>query len=1117
MVMPDTTAPPKPTTREIASIVGYGRDITRSYLGKLLDPQDKVLRRWWYDYEVYEDLLRDDQVKATFQQRRSAVISREWEVKAGGEKKLDKDAADFIRKTLEEIRWDNIADKMLFGVYYGYGIGECIWVVRDNQIHLDTIKVRKQRRFKFDWEMKPRLLTWQAYTDGEALPDRKFWHYSTGADNDDEPYGLGLAHWLYWPVYFKKNGIKSWLKFLERFAQPTVKGAYGPEAGDKERQALKSALQAFGEDAAVMVPEGVEIDLIEAARSGQADYGGLCDRMDAAIAKIVLSQTMTTDNGSSRSQAEVHSGVKLEVIKSDADLIDASANATWVKWLVDWNFPGAAYPSISRVLDDAENLNERADRDKTLSDLGFRLTPEKVEEIYGDGYYDPAQIKEESGEKPPLVSVLGVGGTEALVNFLQQLSQMALTRENAISTLVTVFGISRVDAEAMVPEDAQLEGAAPIEPVASLDQAAALFSDSVEFGAIIDRVIDWNGLKLGVEYLPGQVRFPGRKNSKKLRSGYGHIRNYKGADGEALDCYLAPAFFGEAEPSQLIFEVTQLADDGDFDEHKFMLGYGSIEDAEAAYQREMPAEFFGGIRAVDRDELEQYSKDVQFAESQRLFAVLQVLDQSVEVDMLTFAETQSNAAMEAAIGRRFLALLQPGAVDFASGGGKKCTTGLSCGSSCISKAKVCVKTLSPEQQAQYKALVKKVKAGDTSAQAEIDGIRKQQQGGESNPEQSPLSPNQFIAPSKNVERSYKIPATGRSEVSAQDVAIPFGPNALREMAGRRVLWSTSVSLLDDIPAEELSGAIGAIIDSDPQARTGKGETLVAVHKGFDPKMAAKFRSLGAEPIDDAGTYVALRWDGEDLKPITAADKTEIAAAQDRWNRHREAFRDVESMSVDVSIASIVYKGNKNKMLALIEEPLKAHREATKKLWAAEDKDLSRSPTKQSRKKLEKALQAEAQDWAKSMGFTGEGVNGFSADATKAHDIAHPATHRLAGMNSQQINRAFGDLKDANGKPSLLAEEALVNAVEHLSRGDTKEASIQNGLRLAKVLSRNATEAERQYVRSEEFARGLIDVIENRIYKNNEYSNLMPIVRDYNVISGTVTTSGADFTNSASGG
>ncbi|MDO6575377.1 phage portal protein family protein, partial [Staphylococcus pasteuri_A] len=83
---------------------------------------------------------------------------------------------------------------------------------------------------------------------------------------------------------------------------------------------------------------------LEAARSGSADYETQRKALDQAISKIVLSQTMTTDNGSSQSQAKVHSDVKEDVIKADADLICESLNNTAVTWLTNWNFPGAKPP-----------------------------------------------------------------------------------------------------------------------------------------------------------------------------------------------------------------------------------------------------------------------------------------------------------------------------------------------------------------------------------------------------------------------------------------------------------------------------------------------------------------------------------------------------------------------------------------------------------------------------------------------------------------------------------------------------------------------------------------------------------------------------------------------------
>ena len=380
----------RPDFSEIATTAD-GKDITRGFVESLptLQPQDKVLRLRGSNYEIYQDLLTDHQVASTFQQRRLAVTSREWEVIPGGTRRQDKRAADFLRETLDHISWDSVTDKMLYGVFYGYAVSEMLWARDGAQIILDRVKVRKQRRFAFSPDGELRLLTSKNPT-GEALPERKFWHFSTGADNDDEPYGLGLAHWLYWPVFFKKNGVKFWLIFLEKFGMPTARGTYPTNATSEERKKLLEAVRAIQTDSGIILPEGMAIELIEAARSGKVDYGALCDRMDQAVAKVVLSQVMTSEVVGGQYKAEVQNDVRGEVIKADADLICQSFNRSVVTWLTEWNFPGADVPRVWRILDDPEDLNTRAERDFKIYQMGFQPTLKYITDTY-DGEWEARQ------------------------------------------------------------------------------------------------------------------------------------------------------------------------------------------------------------------------------------------------------------------------------------------------------------------------------------------------------------------------------------------------------------------------------------------------------------------------------------------------------------------------------------------------------------------------------------------------------------------------------------------------------------------------------------------------------------------------------------------------------
>ena len=308
---------------------------------------------------------------------------------------------------------------MLYGVFYSYSVAECMWATDGHQITVDSVKVRERSRFKFDLDGHLRLINID-HPSGMKLPECKFWVFSAGADHSDNPYGLGLAQALYWPTFFKRNGIKFWLIFLEKFGMPTAaaKLPAGQASDPIERGKALAALDAIQSDSGVVIPDNVVIELIEAARSGTADYDALCQRMDKAISKVILSQTMTTDDGSSRSQAEVHQGVANSVIKSDADLVCESLNQQVVKWLTEWNFPNAKPPRVWRNTEPEEDLVSRADRDNKICTLGYEPTEEYITETYGPGWK-----KKESSPLPPM----GAGMPELPAEF-SEISELTARR-----------------------------------------------------------------------------------------------------------------------------------------------------------------------------------------------------------------------------------------------------------------------------------------------------------------------------------------------------------------------------------------------------------------------------------------------------------------------------------------------------------------------------------------------------------------------------------------------------------------------------------------------------------------------------------------------------------------
>jgi phage gp29-like protein len=408
-----------------------GMDITRGYTGPLLMPSDNVLRkRGNGDLSIYEQVLSDPQVAATFEQRRRAVTSAEWHVEPASNRRADKKAADFIRSQLQRVGLDKATDKMLYGVFYGYAVAELLYDVTDEGlIGWSAIKVRNRRRFRFTPEGELRMLTLDNMLEGIKLPEEKFWHFCTGADHDDEPYGLGLGHWLYWPALFKRNGIKFWLTFIEKFAAPTAIGKYDAEATATERKRLLQSLRAIQTDSGIIIPKGMEVSLLEAARAGTVDYRTLHDTMDATIAKVVLGQTASTQGTPGKlGNEELQSDVRDDIIKADADLVCESLNLGPIAWLTRMNFADADPPRVYRALEEPEDLNSTAERDNKIYTLGFKPTLAYIQSTYGGEWIErqtPAALEGPVAGAPPAAEFAAGGEADPPTQMVNQLDRSA--------------------------------------------------------------------------------------------------------------------------------------------------------------------------------------------------------------------------------------------------------------------------------------------------------------------------------------------------------------------------------------------------------------------------------------------------------------------------------------------------------------------------------------------------------------------------------------------------------------------------------------------------------------------------------------------------------------------
>lgn len=316
--------------------------------------------------------------------RKRAVSQLEITVEPASDSANDKKMAEFIESWLDRDTLEDELVDILDAIGKGFSATEIIWDTSASQWMPVELKRRDPRWFTFD-RVDGETLRLKTERGCEDLHPFKFIVHKHKAKSG-LPIRGGVVRPVFWMFLFKNFSIKDWVTFAEAYGQPIRVGKYGAGTSDDDKRVLLRAVANIGSDAAAIIPESMMIDFVESQNKAQtADvFEKLARFCDEQTSKIVLGQTMTTDNGSSRSQAEVHNEVKHDIERADAKQLAATLNRQLVRPMIELNFgKQAAYPRL-RI-----GRTENVDIDKVMSaaekgvKIGMKISEKDLREKVG--------------------------------------------------------------------------------------------------------------------------------------------------------------------------------------------------------------------------------------------------------------------------------------------------------------------------------------------------------------------------------------------------------------------------------------------------------------------------------------------------------------------------------------------------------------------------------------------------------------------------------------------------------------------------------------------------------------------------------------------------------------
>jgi phage gp29-like protein len=308
--------------------------------------------------EIFGEMMRDPQIRASIGVKKYAIISNRWNLfVATGEQDNAKarEIRDFVNWNLSCLLGDTGIglDAVLSAFEYGRSDCEIVW---------DVVRGGRFDGFYYIKELKPKNIGYIAYeldkfdniisfkvTDKNgqihSVPPERMVHYAWNAEFGN-PYGIPDLSSCYMWYWLKKTMYKFLAIYGEKFASPIPVFTLEKTISSSERAILEQAAKDFQVSNSFILPKGVSVEMKENNGSGGDFYMKGIVQCDSQMSRAICFQTLTTNENAktgTHSQATVHENTLWYLLKKIQDDLEKVVEKQMIAPIVSVNFTGSEY------------------------------------------------------------------------------------------------------------------------------------------------------------------------------------------------------------------------------------------------------------------------------------------------------------------------------------------------------------------------------------------------------------------------------------------------------------------------------------------------------------------------------------------------------------------------------------------------------------------------------------------------------------------------------------------------------------------------------------------------------------------------------------------------------